>query len=103
MDKDFLYRLLIYISAFGVSDNVLDHFKVSTVKKNNTLSNTFLRYIYAFKTIPLIRSIKVLPKSKSNNISISNIPYTLDMIQKNGLTVKYKNSSSNVVVGECRK
>lgn len=33
MDRDFLYRLLIYISAFGVSDNVLDYFKVSTEKR----------------------------------------------------------------------
>ncbi len=33
MDKDFLYRLLIYISAFGVSDNVLNYFKVSTEKR----------------------------------------------------------------------
>ena len=33
MDRDFLYRLLIYISAFGVSDNVLNHFKVSTEKR----------------------------------------------------------------------
>lgn len=33
MDKDFLYRLLIYISAFGVSDNVLDYYKVSTKKR----------------------------------------------------------------------
>ena len=33
MDREFLYRLLIYISAFGVSDNVLNHFKVSTEKR----------------------------------------------------------------------
>lgn len=33
MDKDLLYRLLIYISAFGVSDNVLNYFKVSTQKR----------------------------------------------------------------------
>ena len=33
MDKDFLYRLLIYISAFGISDNVLNYFKVSTEKR----------------------------------------------------------------------
>ena len=33
MDKDFLYRILIYISAFGVSDNVLNYFKVSTEKR----------------------------------------------------------------------
>ena len=33
MDGEFLYRLLIYISAFGVSDNILDHFKVSTEKR----------------------------------------------------------------------
>ena len=33
MDKVFLYNLLIYISAFGVSDNVLNCFKVSTEKR----------------------------------------------------------------------
>ena len=33
MDKGFLYRLLIYISAFGISDNVLNYFKVSTEKR----------------------------------------------------------------------
>lgn len=33
MDKDLLYRLFIYISAFGISDNVLNHFKVSTEKR----------------------------------------------------------------------
>ena len=33
MDKDFLYRLLVYISAFGVSDNILNHYKVDTQKE----------------------------------------------------------------------
>lgn len=33
MDKEFLCKLLIHISAFGVSDNVLNYFKVSTEKR----------------------------------------------------------------------
>ena len=33
MDRDFLYRLLVYISAFGVSDNILNHYKVDTQKR----------------------------------------------------------------------
>ncbi len=33
MDREFIYRLLIYISAFGISDNVLERFKVSTEKR----------------------------------------------------------------------
>ena len=33
MDKEFLYRLLIYISAFGITDNVFNHFKISTQKR----------------------------------------------------------------------
>lgn len=33
MDKDLIYRLLIYISAFGITDNLIEYFKLSVVHK----------------------------------------------------------------------
>ena len=33
MDKDLLYHLLIYISAFGITDNLMEYFKVSVTQK----------------------------------------------------------------------
>ena len=33
MDKDLIYRLLIYISAFGITDNLMEYFKVSVTHK----------------------------------------------------------------------
>lgn len=33
MDKVLLYNLLIYISVFGISDNILNHFKIDTKKR----------------------------------------------------------------------
>lgn len=51
MDKEFLYRLLIYISAFGVSDNVLNYFKVST-EKRIILYIMLFSFTYTFLRIP---------------------------------------------------
>ena len=33
MDKDLIYQLLIYISAFGITDSVMEYFKISVTKK----------------------------------------------------------------------
>jgi len=51
MDRGFLYILLIYISAFGVSDNVFDHFKVSTEKRIIIYSILFF-FTYMFLRPP---------------------------------------------------
>ena len=53
MDKDFLYRLLIYISAFGISDNILNHFKVDTQKRIIIYTLLFVfTYMFLRPSIP---------------------------------------------------
>lgn len=46
MDKEFLYRLLIYISAFGITDNLLNHFKISTQKR---IIAYILLFVFTYK------------------------------------------------------
>jgi hypothetical protein len=46
MDKEFLYRLLIYISAFGITDNVFNHFKISTQKR---IIAYILLFVFTYK------------------------------------------------------
>lgn len=57
MDKEFIYHLLIYISSFGITDNVLNHFKISTQQR---IIVYILLFVFTYKFLgtpsPLIGS-----------------------------------------------
>lgn len=47
MDKESIYTLLLYISAFGISENLFNYLNISTEKKLILFTITFIiTYMY---------------------------------------------------------